>query len=146
MIEYIKDFPDVIKDDFIGLICGKLIGDGAARQVYECTLDDSLVVKVEWAKSFQNTIEWEVWSEVKDTDFAKYFAPVVAISCYGNILIMKKTEPMKKYPEMIPAFFSDTKKANYGKYKGHFCCHDYGLNNLMTKGMTKRMVKAYWWA
>lgn len=145
MIENIEDFPQVIKDDLIGLFCGKLLGDGISRQVYECTVDDTLIVKVEYARTFQNVNEWNTWESVRDTKFAKYFAPVVAISQYGNILLMKKTTPVIKYPDKIPAFFTDTKRANYGKYKGHFCCHDYGYHLLIEKGLTKKLVKADWW-
>lgn len=147
LFDYVVDFPEIIKNDFIKLFCGKLIGSGVYRQVYEHKFDKSLVIKVECADSkfFANIQEYSVWLEVQGTVFEKYFAPCVDISENGLILIQKKTKPLKKRPEMIPAFFTDTKIQNYGTYKGQFCCHDYASHKLYQKGMTKRLVKADWW-
>jgi len=145
MFEKWEDFPSIVTNDFLQIFCGDLLGDGISRQVYQCTIDKTLVIKVEHARTFQNVIEWDVWDCVKDTEFSKYFAPCISISQGGHVLLMKKTSPMKKYPEKIPAFLTDTKRANYGQYKGQFCCHDYGNNLLIEKGLTKRLVKANWW-
>lgn len=149
MIEHFSDFPADIKTEFIDTFCGKLIGHGYSRQVYEYKLDSSLVIKIETcinvSKYFQNVIEYDTWINIKDTDLSKWFAPCVYISYNGNVLIQKKTNPVKKYPDMIPIFLTDTKKQNYGMYKGKFVCHDYGTNNLIKYGFTKRMKKADWW-
>lgn len=147
MFEYIADFTELIKTDFCKMFCGKQIGYGVYRQVFEHKYDDSLVIKVEYADTtfFANAQEWAVWKEMSDTDLAKYFAPCVDISENGLILIQKKTKPLRKYPEMIPAFFTDTKRSNYGSINGKFCCHDYASHKLYQTGVTKRMVKANWW-
>ena len=147
LFDYIIDVPDVIKNDFIKLFCGELIGYGVYRQVYQHKFDDSLVIKVESADSklFANTREWVIWNELENDPMRKYFAPCVDISENGLILIQKKTKPMGKYPDKIPAFFTDTKRANYGSYKGQFVCHDYAGNLLLQKGTTKKLVKADWW-
>lgn len=145
--DYLVDMPEIIKNDFIKMFCGKLIGSGIHRQVYEHEYDDDLVIKIECAdtKIFANVREWTTWCELQDNPMSKYLAPCVNISENGLILIQKKTKPMKKYPEMIPAFFTDTKIQNYGTYKGKFCCHDYAGNLLLEKGTTKRLKKANWW-
>lgn len=147
MFDRWEDFPRIITNDFLELFCGDFIGKGVFRQVYDCAIDDSLIIKIEYSDSrlFCNCTEWNVWNTVKGTEFEKYFAPCVKISMGGQVLLMKKTQPLKKYPEKIPAFFTDTKRANYGKYNGSFCCHDYAGNFLIEKGMTKRLVKADWW-
>lgn len=136
-----------ITRDFIDLFCGKLIGRGAGRWVFECTLDKSLVIKVEdRSESFQNQMEWKLWNEVEDTPFAKYFAPCVRISGCGTILLQKKVEmiPKRDYPKKIPHFFYDRKYQNYGLYEKRFVCFDYG-SHVITNGFTKKQVKADWW-
>ena len=146
--EYLVDMPVIIKNDFIKMFCGKLIGSGIHRQVYEHKYDDTLVIKIEYAdtKVFANIREWTTWCEVQyDTNIGKYFAPCFDISENGLVLLQKKTTPMKKYPKEIPVFFTDTKVQNYGMYNGQFVCHDYAGNLSLQKGSTKRMTKAEWW-
>lgn len=145
--DHLVDMPPIIKNDLIKMTCGKLIGSGIYRQVYEYKFNKDLVVKIETAdtKFFANIQEYSVWQEVQGTEFAKYFAPCVAISENGLILLQKRTKPMKKYPKEIPAFFTDTKLQNYGMIKGQFCCHDYASHKLYKVGLTKKMIKADWW-
>jgi hypothetical protein len=129
-------------------MCGTLISSGMARKVFEFTFMDNHVVKVEQdPHSFQNIHEWEVWRRVSETDYAKWFAPCKYISPNGQILIMERTVSLdkSKYPKNIPAFFTDTKYANFGLLKGKFVCHDYGIHLMHEQGMTKRMCKADWW-
>lgn len=146
--EYLEDFPVVIKNDFIRLYCGKELGYGVYRQVFKHEFDDTCVIKVERGgnKIFSNVREWAVWNEIKDTPFAKYFAPCVAISENGNVLIQRRTQipQKKKYPQKMPAFFTDFKYQNFGLYKGKLVCHDYAGFNI-DKGLTKRMINANWW-
>ena len=137
--------PKVIVKDMFDSFCGTPLGYGIGRQVYEHRHDPSLVIKIEYASnSFQNVLEYEAWQYVKETIHAKHFAPCVYISPCGTVLIQKKTDKAKKYPDRLPVFLTDTKRANYGVYKGHFCCHDYGFTNLMTTGLTKRTRKIDW--
>ena len=72
--------------------------------------------------------------------------PCIAISDDGIVLVQKKTTEAtkKQYPKKIPNFFTDTKYQNFGIYKGHLVCHDYG-DLLIEKGLTKRMKNAEWW-
>ncbi|WP_323016382.1 hypothetical protein [Castellaniella sp.] len=132
----------------LGLLQGTQISYGSARTVYACKLFSDCVIKVEdGAGSFQNVMEWETWQRVKDTKFAKWFAPCEFISPAGGILVMKRTMPIdeKRYPQSVPAFFTDLKYANYGMLDGQFVCHDYGVSLLMENGMSERMRKPEWW-
>lgn len=148
-----SDPTDFMKRELWSLIVGEQLGAGAARTVYAHALDPRLVVKVEDGRgSFQNVIEWQTWEDVKETDFAKWFAPCVAISPCGGILVQRRTTPAQTHPEKIPAFFTDTKLANFGmliplhgKKGGQFVAHDYGVSLLNQYGLTKRMRKANWW-
>lgn len=141
-----SNVSDSSKHELFRLICGDLIGSGVGRSVYTNTLDSDLVIKFEEnAGSFQNVMEWQTWEIVKDTQFAKWFAPCIAISPCGTVLVQKKTTRADKYPAELPAFLCDIKKSNYGVLKnGDFVCHDYGFHMLMEKGMSKRMQKVSW--
>jgi hypothetical protein len=133
------------KSDGFQLLCGRHIGKGAFRNVFECGFDPSLVVKVESEqRSFSNVMEWEVWHSVVETEFEKWFAPVVQISPNGSVLLQRRTTPVLKWPERIPSFFTDIKRANFGMFNGNFVCHDYGLNMLIERGLTRRLSKVNW--
>lgn len=147
------DFAELYKSrtvslDLFDILLGKKIGNGAGREVYEHRLDSSLVVKVEnSAGSFQNIVESKIWWEVSDSPYAKWFAPVVAISANGAVLVMKKAEPARKheYPKKIPAFFTDLKRQNFGLLNGKFVCVDYG-SSILSYGFTKKLKQAKWWS
>lgn len=138
----------VYRDGF-NLLCGRQIGSGMTRQVFECNVDKSLVVKVEQAEvrtHFQNLVEWLAWSRVAGTVYEKWFAPVIEISPDGRLLLMKRVEPAptKSLPDLMPAFFTDFKSSNYGFYSGRFVCCDYGSHLLHEVGMSKRLKKVDW--
>lgn len=140
-------FQNIVEKDFFWAMCEERLGGGMSRDVYSSRLDPTVVIKFEDGKGhFQNVMEWEAWQEVKDTEFSKWFAPIVGISDCGTILIQKRTKPLKpsRYPLEMPAFLGDFKHTNYGMYKGHLCAHDYGRTRLMTAGLTKRMIHANW--
>lgn len=142
-----KDWGDVVLHDFVELFCGEKLGEGVGREVYVYALDETKVIKVETtAHSFQNITEWQVWQEVQHTQYAKWFAPCHWISPCGIVLIQSRTQPVKKPPEKIPNFFTDLKAENYGRLKGRFVCHDYGLNLLVANGLGRvRMRKWEFW-
>ena len=128
------------------LVLQNKIGAGAGRTVYVCDFVPGLVFKVEdQARSFQNVIEWETWERIRETKLARWFAPCVAISPCGGILVMKRTEPLTHFPDRMPVFFTDFKRANYGELAGEPVCHDYGTNLLMENGMSSRLKKVKWW-
>lgn len=140
---------DVVQDIVMSL-CGKLIGEGCYRSVYQYNLHDDYVIKVEWGNQRCNIVEYMLWNEIQylsgDYEWIKnWFAPVDWISPNGHILVMKKTEPRpdKKRPEKIPKFMWDVKNSNFGWIGNKFVCHDYGqFYNFIS--YSKRMVKAYW--
>lgn len=142
-----KYFNNSVSGDFFDTFVGKQIGRGAGRSVFACKHDEDVVCKIEAiGGSFQNVIENEIWDELQYSDHAKWLAPVLWISPNGNILIQRRTEliPKKKYPDKVPHWFTDTKYENFGMLNGKFVCHDYGTQ-ILTSGVTKRMVKADWW-
>lgn len=130
------------------LLCDEEIGRGIGRIVYSSKVLEEEVIKTEEGSgSFQNIIEWETWQRVKDTPFAKWFAPCKWISACGSVLVMAKTERMQdaQFPEKMPAFLADFKRTNYGLLNGHVVCHDYGTHLMFENGMTRRMRKVQWW-
>jgi len=140
-----NEFGTVATQDLFATLLGDKLGGGSARQVYDCALLPRYVVKVEdVAGSFQNILESEIWQEVQFTEHAKWFAPVHSISITGTVLIMAKTKPLKDFPRgfKVPAYMTDLKPENFGRYKGRIVAHDYGLTLLMSKGLTKRMRPA----
>lgn len=145
------DYPfqdsQTIKLDIFDCILGKEIGRGMTRIVYEHRTDPTLVVKVEHeGGAFQNVREAELWFEIADTPFAKWFAPVVYVSASGSVIIQKKCERVQKskYPKKIPGFLTDTKYGNYGLLNGKFVCFDYG-SIPFTANWNGRLKKAEWW-
>ena len=72
---------DSVVRDFGFAFCGAKLGAGIGREVYECAIDPSKVVKIETAsQSFQNVIEWETWHRLKDGPHGKWLAPCRFIS------------------------------------------------------------------
>ncbi len=122
-------FNNTINRDLFHLICGDKLGAGIARAVYACNIRPDLVVKIETpSESFQNVLEWEfwqAWSEVKDV--RRWLAPCESISPCGTILLQYRTTPVEKFPDRMPSFLSDTKRSNYGRFRGRIVCHDYGM-------------------
>ncbi len=139
---------EFIHKEAFNLLATELIGSGAARKVFSCSLRPDCVVKVEeGSKSFQNITEWQTWQQVQGLPQAKWFAPCLDISPCGSVLVMRRTEPAPKgqLPSRLPAFFTDLKRTNFGLLDGRFVCHDYGISNLISHGLLAGMVKATWW-
>ncbi len=134
--------------DLRAMLIGAEIGRGSARTVSNCRLLPDVVIKAEFAAhSFQNIMEWEIWDRVQSVKHASgWFAPCVQISPCGLYLLQRKTEPIRfgELPEMIPAYFTDLKRENWGMLDGRPVCHDYGLLLATEVGLTKRMKRAHW--
>lgn len=148
-MEYILESKTLTRD-FISLFLGKKIGQGMSRAVYVCAQDNEHVIKIESESGrFQNVLEWEVWQTVKDSKLSKYFAPCVAISDCGTVLIQKRARPIRKeeYPKKIPVFFTDTKYQNFGIIGKQFVCLDYGTVHIpaLSKFITNKLKKAEYW-
>lgn len=142
-----------LQRDLFDFICGKRLGGGTARQVFEyLPCGDQYVIKIEdSAGSFQNILEWEMWGDFKSSDVGKrWLAPCWSISPCGIVLLQSRTQPLPKgyrVPKSMPVFLGDLKSSNYGLLKGKLVAHDYGLGYSRIAGNSdmKRMRRASWW-
>ena len=130
------------------LICDKWLGGGICRNVYEYRLNPKWVVKIALGDNGRkhNLIEDRIWEEIQNSDYAKWFAPVIEVSEAGLYLIMAKVEHGRKqdYPKIIPHFFTDCKYNNYGWIGKNFVSCDYA-STIITNGFTKKTKKADWY-
>lgn len=119
-------------DDLINLLCGKQLGSGQYRTVFQCAIDPGRVVKHDNGNNFSNINEWQVYKEFEGTEVEQWLAPVFWLSPLGLWLIQAKTTPIPdgQLPDKIPAIFADTKAENWGIYQGRPVCHDYGNHNV----------------
>jgi hypothetical protein len=140
-----EDFSPFIHKEAFNILCTNQLGKGISRTVYSSEILDDCVIKIEdSAGFFQNIAEWTVWDIVKDTKHAKWFAPCVAISPCGSILVQKKTIASLKYPKKLPGFLDDTSTENYGTYDGRFVCHDYGWGLIIKEGLNSKLKTVEW--
>ena len=119
-------------DDLVNLLCGKLLGQGQYRKVFQCAIEPAHVVKHDSGHNFSNINEYQVFSEFTGTELEQWLAPVIWLSPRGLWLIQAKTTPIIEadLPTKIPAIFADTKAENWGSYQGRPVCHDYGNHNV----------------
>lgn len=121
-------------EDAFNLLCGKLIGQGIHRKVFECRLRDDLVVKVEnsgdW-RYFANVHEMKFWcdhSEYKKV--SQWLAPCEYLSPDGRILLQRRARPIadqSDLPAKLPGFLTDVKADNFGLLDGRVVCVDYAM-------------------
>lgn len=132
-----------VQKDFNNLFLGEKLGQGIHRQVFEHALDRKLVIKVEsHARCFANVREWDVWMNIQFApDLARWFAPVVGISDNGNVLLQRRTKPIKELPAELPNFFTDIKPENFGRLGDRIVCHDYALQLLISRGFNGWKMK-----
>ncbi|WP_338678918.1 hypothetical protein OPV09_17455 [Janthinobacterium sp. TB1-E2] len=135
-------------NDLINLICGRKLGEGTFRTVFECALDKTRVVKHDSGSNFSNINEWQLSNELAATSLASWIAPVYWLSPRGLWLIQAKTTPitLDQLPEKIPAIFADTKVENWGLFEGRPVCHDYGNHRafVLAGKAGMRMRAANW--
>lgn len=129
------DLPKSTQGELNDLFVGDEIARGTYRTVYAHALDPTLVIKIEHAaRCFCNAAEWDIWGEIRDRpEIARWFAPCVAISFSGSVLIQKRTAPLTKLPAQLPNFLCDIKPANFGRYRGRVVAHDYGNHPHFTR-------------
>lgn len=140
--------------DLVSSLCGRKIGEGLHRKVYEYNLNEKYVIKLETANTSANMTEYFLWDEIQGLTgnlawVKDWFAPVKWISPNGKIIVMQKTEekPGKPRPTKVPAFFSDLKYNNWGWIGNKFVCHDYGFIHKFIKYENKFQTihKDAWW-
>lgn len=145
ILNYAKD--PFLSQSLLSFLCGKHIGSGCYRDVFEYGLDSNYVIKIQRdLGKFSNIIEWEIWCTLMYTEYAKHFARCKFLSPDGRILIQRKTQPItdkRKAPENIPHFFSDIKDSNFGFIGKQFVAHDYDYSmvKFINSGLTKRTKK-----
>lgn len=138
------DLPLTVQLDFNSAMIGAQIGAGCYRQVYEFLPDPSLVVKFEIAdsKQFCNVSEWLIWQEIEfHPELHRWFAPCVSISPNGSVLLQKRTDPLARLPRKIPNLLADTKRDNWGKYRGRPVMHDYGNHAFYARAIKGLRMK-----
>lgn len=114
--------------DLFHLFCGKEIGSGEHRTVYEHWQNKNWVVKHDHGTNWSNVNEFLIWNEFQHSPLGKWLAPVEWISPRGLWIIQARTKPIPigKFPKKIPSIFCDVNPSNWGLYKGRPVCHDYG--------------------
>lgn len=121
-------------EDCFNLLCGEMIGDGIHRDVFECRIDPTLVVKVEndgdW-RYFANVHEMKFWNDHEDSPkIARWLAPCKWLSPEGKVLLQRRVQPIRdsdELPAKLPAFLNDVKRENYGWLDGKLVCFDYAM-------------------
>lgn len=138
---------DFINRELVRMVCGDFLGKGIARHVYIFLPHREWVVKIESGSgSFQNVIEWETWQDVRDTKWAKWFAPCHFISPCGAVMLQTRTRPIGVKPRVIPNFMSDLQEVNFGRIGKQVVCHDYAFNLLVRRTLSAgRLVKPRRW-
>jgi len=134
-------------EDTFNLLCGKLLGEGIHRRVFECRIRPDLVVKVEndEQRHFANVMESKFWGDHQYYDkVAQWLAPVEHLSPDGRVLLQRRVRPISDtdtLPEKLPAFLTDIKRDNFGWLDGKLVCMDYAWT---VPNPNTRLRKADW--
>lgn len=143
-------YPNETFEDAFNLLCGKQLGSGIHRDVYECRIRPDLVVKVEnslqgeW-RSFANVQEHQFWTDNEYAPaVAKWLAPCEYLSPDGRISLQRRARPVQQgdaLPDKLPSFLTDLKDENFGWLDGQLVAVDYAMT--ITTAST-RLRKADW--
>lgn len=140
-------FDGRISREFRDLMLGKFLGSGVGREVYVFRPDPTFVIKFETGnQSFQNIREWDLWNDLAEQPkLRKWLAPINSISPSGDILMQRRTTPMRKneLPKRVPAFATDLKIQNWGLLDGQPVMHDYGF--IRQEALKGKLETAKWW-
>lgn len=134
----------LIAEDAFNLLCHHKLGTGIHRDVFECRINDKLVVKVEndlpW-RYFANVHEMKFWSDNQHCEaIAKWLAPCEYLSPDGLLLVQRRCEPLRE-SDKLPSFLTDVKRDNFGLLDGRIVAFDYALN---ISSPSARLKKANW--
>lgn len=130
----------LMTDQDLEQVVGELLSDmGNSRDVYEHLNNPNLVIK-KWKNysenclgcSSTNWLEWQIWCNVKDTEYGKHFAKCHQISQSGLYLVMERLDvcTLKDQQQVDaidwPVFLNDVLAFNFGRDKnGVIKCLDY---------------------
>ncbi len=134
-------------EDAFNMMCGKFIGEGIHRKVFECKIRPDLVVKVETddLRNFANVFEMQFWDAYQHSKLiSKWLAPCEYLSPDGMILLQKKCSQVPfdyPMPKNMPEFMTDFKRANFGIMDGKLVCVDYAITR---SDPSVKMTKADW--
>lgn len=132
-------------EDAFNLLCGRLLGEGIHRRVFECRLRPDLVVKVENDdhRYFANVLEHKFWADNQHCEkVARWLAPCEYLSPDGRISLQRRADPLgagTTLPDRLPAFLTDIKRGNFGLLGGNIVCVDYAMV-LQNPSVRKRKV------
>lgn len=136
-----------VYEDAFNMLCGRKLGEGIHRQVFECKILPHLVVKVEndLYRYFANVYEQRVWSDNEYCEkVARWLAPVAFMSPDAKVLLQYRTDPLPQnysLPDRVPTFLTDLKRENFGIFEGRLVCHDYAMT---VSNLSTRLTKAHW--
>jgi len=134
-------------EDAFNMLCGKFIGQGIHRKVFECKIRPDLVVKVESDdnRSFANIFEMQFWDANQHyKEINKWLAPCEYLSPDGMILLQRKCSPVPfdyKLPAKLPEFLTDCKRDNFGIMDGKLVSVDYASTII---NPSAKLKKADW--
>jgi hypothetical protein len=133
--------------DAFALLCGRLLGEGIHRRVYECRIRPDLVVKVESdeLRYFANVHEHKFWADNQHREnVACWLAPCEYLSPDGRVSLQKRVEPItssQDLPDALPAFLTDVKRSNFGWLDGRLVCVDYAM---VSQSASARLRRVFW--
>jgi hypothetical protein len=135
-------------EDAFNLLCGKLIGEGIHRKVFECRVRPDLVVKVEteddW-RYFSNVHEMKFWSDNQyAVAVAQWLAPCEYLAPDGRILLQRRVQSIRDtdmLPDKLPMFLTDIKRENFGWLNEKLVCVDYAA---VITNASQRLRKVEW--
>lgn len=115
--------------------CGKYLGEGFRRIVYQYTDNPNLVIKfLKNLEDNHNKIEYENWNNLKDTEKGVWLVPCLGLSADGRFLIQERVEVLDKAPDEIPDWikvlgdysFGGNNSRHWGIYNDRVVLIDYG--------------------
>lgn len=143
----LRALVEPFQDEFNAFFLGREIGEGVYRRVFANPSEpDTSVIKVEkniYARMFSNVLEWNVWDELRDhPEASKWLAPCVGISRSGNVLVQKRTEPIREseIPTEVPSFLWDAHGGNWGMFEGRPVVYDYAFTSLVKVPKRLKMI------
>lgn len=119
-------------------ICGKLLGKGKTRRVFEHKENSLWVIKVQKKQSkYNNKVEWNFWNAIKDKEFSCLFCPCISLNLEGDLIMMRceKAKPtiadrmtinLKIRNALGPKPKDVMRQTNFGILDGNLVLIDYG--------------------